>query len=101
MTQPTAGLGATVPSPRRASAIADRMNPVSAGLKGDGADAEGGIGLSGRIRGLQGSSGDFGLEGADELVEVRGFPEVLIDGRITDIGDLVQVEQGVHHHLTD
>src|SRR5690349_17612254 len=80
MTQPTAGLGATRPSPLAASASAWRMCSES---------------FSGSKRSLPVAT----LHLPNQRLKILGLAEIAIDGGEADIGDLVETCQRLHYEL--
>src|SRR3954451_6001188 len=77
ITHPTAGLGATRPSPRSANRSAARMCSRS-------------VALLGAVAKL-----------VDEGLEILRLPEVPVDRGEADEGDLVEVGERVHDRLAD
>src|SRR6516165_4378213 len=89
MTQPTAGLGQTIPSPRRAKASAA---PIAFWSKRWLADEPPGLRLSSvAIRG----------DPPDEIPEILGLAEIAVDRCETDVGDLIEACQRLHHEAAD
>src|ERR1700730_10923 len=90
MTQPTDGLGQTVPRPRRASASAARIAARSV-------EAFSGISVAG------GRPASIVIRRAppDELAEILGLAEITVDRGKADIGDLVERRQCLHDQLAD
>src|ERR687888_2535471 len=80
MTQPTAGFGQTVPSPRRAKASAARIALRS--TRGGGSIA---------IR----------RDPPDEFPEILGLAEVAVYRRKADISHLIEGRQRLHHEAAD
>src|SRR6201999_324841 len=76
MTQPTAGLGQTRPSPRSARSRAARMCSMSLGLL-----------VVAKL--------------VDEGLEILRLAEIAIDRGEADEGDLVEIGERVHHGLAD
>src|SRR6185437_16725202 len=81
ITQPTAGFGQTVPSPRRARLSAARMKGASfiASIVAVG----------------------VGADAADEFAEILRLAEIAIDRGKAHIGNLIERRQRLHHQLAD
>src|SRR5579875_866332 len=78
--QPTAGLGQTRPSPRRASVSAARMMRASP---------------------IAVPSVAFGGQAVDELAEILGLAEIAIDRSEAHVGHGIERRQHLHHQLAD
>src|SRR6266851_7019757 len=90
MTQPTDGLGHTVPRPRRASARAACIAARSTAA-GSLPEGWGGAPASIAIRG----------DPPDKFTEILGFAEIAVDRGETDVGDLVEDRQRLHDLFAD
>src|SRR5438105_1113177 len=90
MTQPTDGLGQTVPRPRRANARVACIAARSAAACSLPA-------------GLGGGPASIAIrrDPPDKLAEILGFAEVAVDRGKTDVGDLVEDRQRLHDLFAD
>src|SRR6516162_1727681 len=86
MTQPTAGFGQTVPSPRRASVSAARI-ALSSRRRSAGEPAPSSIAIR--------------RDPADEIPEILRLAEVPVDRGETDIGNLIEARQRLHDEASD
>src|SRR5690606_26045353 len=92
ITAPTAGFGAVVPSPRRASIRAMSMKRAS---RADRQSLD-------VVRAMRFLAGAILLRDLGQhLVEIRDFAEITVNGRKSYIGNRVQPAQGLAHNLTD
>src|SRR5260370_34863978 len=89
MTQPTAGFGQTVPSPRRASANAARIERRSKRLSlGDtAATARGSVAIRG--------------DPPDKVAKILGLAKIAGDRSETDVSDLVKTGEPPHAEAAD